>query len=67
MQFCRRFYKISAWLGTYFPVRLVVFAVLYIYPHPVPVPARECVIAAVYMMTAACLTLAIEKRTLPKA
>lgn len=65
-QFRRRFYKISAWLGTYFPSRLLVMALSQLYPRAIHSLALECVIVAVYLMTATLITLEIEKRHLPK-
>lgn len=62
--FRKRFYKISAWLGTYFPIRLVVTALMYLYPRPYHHAALECVILVVYMMTATLISLEIEKRNL---
>ena len=64
--FRKRFYKISAWLGTYFPIRLVVTALMYLYPRPYRPAALECVIFIVYMMTATLISLEIEKRNLPQ-
>lgn len=59
--FRKRFYKISAWLGTYFPIRLAVRMLSSFYPRPYSTMALECVTAAVYIMTAALICLQIEK------
>ena len=64
--FRKKFYKISAWLGTYFPIRLAVTAVMRLYPRPYQSFALECIILVVYIMTATLVTLGIEKRNLPK-
>lgn len=65
-QFRKRFYKISAWLGTYFPVRLVITALIHFYPRPINALVLECVILVIYLMTVMLITLEIEKRNLPK-
>ena len=65
-QFRKRFYKISAWLGTYFPVRLVIMALTHFFPRQINSLVLECVIVAVYLMTVMLITLEIEKRNLPK-
>lgn len=35
IQFRKRFYKVSAWLGTYFPIRLLAMALVHFYPRPI--------------------------------
>ena len=43
IQFRKRFYKVSAWLGTYFPIRLLAMALVHFYPRPIntaTTPAR---------------------------
>ena len=65
-QFRRRFYKISAWLGLYFPVRLLTIALLHLYPRPYSVPVKECIILALYLMSAMLICLEIEKHHIPK-
>lgn len=52
LQFRKRFYKVSAWLGTYFPIRLLVSALVHFYPRPINSLVLECVIAVLYLMTA---------------
>lgn len=64
MQFRKRFYKISAWLGSFFPVRLVITALMHFYPRPINSLVLECVIFVIYLMTALLITLEIEKRNL---
>ena len=66
LQFRKRFYKVSAWLGTYFPIRLLVSALVHFYPRPINSLVLECVIAVLYLMTATLITLEIEKHHLPK-
>lgn len=65
-QFRRRFYEISVWLGLYFPLRLLVQAVMNCYPRPYVTLVLEGVLAAVYLLTAALITLRIEKQRLPE-
>lgn len=62
--FRKRFYKISAWLGTYFPIRFVVKKLAYFYPRPYRSIVLECVILAMYLMTVTLITLLIEKKDL---
>lgn len=52
VQFRKRFYKVSAWLGAYFPIRLLAMALVHFYPRPINSLALECVIAVLYLMTA---------------
>ena len=66
VQFRKRFYKVSVWLGTYFPLRLLVMALVHFYPRSINSLALECVIAVLYLMTATLITLEIEKRHLSK-
>lgn len=49
LQFRKRFYKVSAWLGTYFPIRLLVSALVHFYPRPINSLVLECVIAVLYL------------------
>lgn len=65
-QFRKRFYKISAWLGTYFPVRFFIMELIHLYPRPINSLVLECIIAVIYLMTATLITLKIERRRLPK-
>lgn len=59
--FRKKFYKISAWLGTYFPIRFVVTSLALFYPRPYSAIILECVILAIYLMTATLISLKIEK------
>lgn len=62
--FRKKFYKISAWLGTYFPIRFVVTSLAVYYPRPYSVIIKDCVILAIYLMTATLISLQIEKNNL---
>ena len=66
IQFRKRFYKISAWLGSYFPIRFLIMALSSWYPRPINVLVLECIIIAVYLMTVTLLNLEIDRRNLPK-
>ena len=60
-EFRRKFYKISAWLGLYFPVRFVVNTVARLYPRPYSSLILECIVAGVYICVATCVCLSIDK------
>ena len=59
--FRKKFYKISAWLGAYFPVRFAVTILAYFYPRPYSAIVLECVIFVLYLMVVMLITLQIEK------
>ena len=59
---CRcRFYQITAWLGLYFPLRMVMDFLSGFYPRPYNVLAFEALILAVYLAAALGITLGLEK------
>ncbi len=62
--FRKKFYKISAWLGTYFPIRFIVEKLAHFYPRPYLSIVLDCVILIIYLITATLITLLIEKKTL---
>lgn len=62
--FRKKFYKISAWLGLYFPVRFTVTILAHFYPRPYSSIMLECVIFAIYLMVVMLITLQIEKKHL---
>lgn len=57
-----RFYRLSAWLGLYFPIRFVLTALMQLYPRPYRILALEGIILAVYVITAVCISWAIEQQ-----
>ena len=59
--FRKKFYKISAWLGLYFPIRFAVTIVATFYPRPYSSIVLECVIFAIYLMAVMLITLQIEQ------
>lgn len=63
-RFRKKFYKISAWLGTYFPIRFVITVLAYFYPRPYSAIVFECVVLVVYLMVVMLITLSIEKHSL---
>ena len=64
--FRRKFYKISAWLGAYFPVRFVICVAASQYGGSISVPVLECIILAVYSCTALLINLSIDQSYLPE-
>ena len=64
IRFRRKFYKISAWLGLYFPVRFVMNILVHLYPRPYNIIVFECVVFAIYLMAVMLITLQIEKEKL---
>ncbi len=48
----RKFYKQSAWLGLYIPVRLIVVTAMHLYPRPYSSLVLEAVIIIVYILIA---------------
>ena len=48
-KFRRRFYKISAWLGLYFPVRFTISVAISLYPRPYTVLLKECITLVIYI------------------
>lgn len=64
--FRKKFYKTSAWLGAYFPVRFAVTILSSFYPRPYNAIVKECVILSLYLMVAMLITLHIEKMNIKK-
>jgi len=60
--FRKKFYNISTWLGSYFPVRFTVITLAHFYPRPYSTIVLECVIFAIYFMVVMFITLQIEKK-----
>ena len=59
--FRKKFYKISAWLGAYFPIRLITMELACFYPRPYNTIIFECVTFSIYLMAVMLITLKIEK------
>lgn len=60
--FRKRFYKISAWLGTYFPIRLVMTMLIRLYPRPYNSIVFEGVMLLVYLLAVILITRQIENQ-----
>ena len=58
--FRKKFYKISVWLGTYFPVRFVMICLSHLYPRPYSSLVFECITLVVYIACACLVDLQIE-------
>lgn len=60
--FRKKLYKITAWLGLYFPIRFLITVVaVQFYPRPVSTLVLECIVLSVYIGVALWVTLEIEK------
>ena len=63
--FRKKFYKISTWLGLYFPIRFVVSAVVTLLvavcSFTIQTVVLECIILAIYICAALLVNLAIDK------
>lgn len=66
MEFRRRFYKISAWLGLYFPVRFLMNVASTFYPRPYSSILFEVMVLVVYIFTSCMANLAIDKQYIMK-
>ena len=62
--FRKKFYKISAWLGTYFPVRFIINVFSSLYPKPYSSLVLECLILVMYILSACLMDLWIEKSSM---
>ena len=65
-QFRRKFYKISAWIGLYFPVRFAVATVMTLYPRPYTVLLKECIICVIYITAATIANLNTDREYVKK-
>lgn len=59
--FRRKFYKISAWLGLYFPVRFLLSVVARLYPRPYSALLFEVIVFVIYIFAATSVNLLIDK------
>ena len=66
MAFRRRFYKISAWLGLYFPVRFAMSAASTFYVRPYSSLLFDVLVLTVYIFTALMVNLIIDKQYIMK-
>ena len=58
-----KFYKVSVWLGTYFPIRFIVKKLSVFYPRPYYSIALECIIIVLYLIISSLICLLIEKNS----
>ena len=58
----RRFYKISAWLGLYFPIRFAVSALAQLYPRPYSSLIMECIVLILYVAASVLVCLMLDKK-----
>lgn len=58
----RKFYKISAWLGLYFPIRFAVSALAQLYPRPYSTLIMECIVLILYVATSVLVCLMLDKK-----
>lgn len=65
-QFRRKFYKISAWIGLYFPVRFAITVAMTLYPRPYTVLLKECIICVIYIAAATIINLNIDREYVKK-
>lgn len=61
MAFRRKFYKISAWLGLYFPIRFVLSAAAQFYPRSYSALLFEVIVLVIYIWAALSVNLSIDK------
>ena len=61
--FRKKFYKISVWVGIYFPIRFIVRTLSNFYPRPYYTIVLEGVILVIYLLTATLICLQIEKNS----
>ena len=64
--FRRKCYKISAWLGLYFPIRFVISMLAKLYPRPYSVLLLEVIVLVVYICAATSVNLSIDKSYIVK-
>ena len=64
--FRKRFYKISAWLGMYFPVRFAMSVAAGFYPRPYSAMLFEVIVLVVYIWSACSVNLSIDRQYVPE-
>ncbi len=62
--FRKRFYKISTWLGLYFPIRFLTTILMSFYPRPYSTIVLECIVLSIHMGVSMYVTLSIEEHYL---
>ena len=59
--FRKKFYKISSWLGLYFPIRFLIETIMTLYPRPYSTLVLEIIIVVVYIATSTYFNLIIDQ------
>lgn len=62
--FRKKFYKISSWLGLYFPIRFIIETIMTLYPRPYSTLVLEIMIVVVYIATSTYFNLIIDQSQL---
>lgn len=62
--FRKRFYKISTWLGLYFPIRFLTTILMSFYTRPYTTLVLECIVLSIYMGVSMFLNLSIDEHYL---
>ncbi|PNV62034.1 hypothetical protein C0033_10295 [Clostridium sp. chh4-2] len=65
--FRKRFYKISTWLGLYFPIRFLITILMSSYPRSYSNLVVECIVFSIYIGVSIFVTLFIEKHYLMRS
>jgi len=60
-RFRKKFYKISAWLGLYFPIRFAISFAARFYPRPYSALLFEIIVLVIYIWAAFSVNLSIDK------
>lgn len=63
---CRHFYRITAWLGPYFPIRFIVISMFAFYPRPYSSPVMELIVLMVYVSAALLICRWANRRYTPE-
>lgn len=59
-----KFYKITTWLGLYFPIRFCINMLMPLYPRPYSSLVLEIIIIVIYIVTSTLINLVIDKNNL---
>lgn len=62
VQYSRKFYIATLWLASYFPIRLLISAVMRLYPRPYSVLVFEIFVVLGYLFICMLLTRVIKKK-----
>ena len=62
-KFHKQFYKISTWIGLFFPIRFIVMSLSDLYPRPMNVLVLDLIVVGIYMLVAILMTIGIDKHS----